>query len=34
MIHYGLGPIGLARAKLILTKPDMAIVGAVDIVML
>lgn len=31
VIHYGLGPIGLATAKLILTKPDMEIVGAVDI---
>jgi 4-hydroxy-tetrahydrodipicolinate reductase len=31
VIHYGLGPIGLATAKLILTKPNMEIVGAVDI---
>ncbi|MBA4421998.1 MAG: dihydrodipicolinate reductase [Syntrophus sp. (in: bacteria)] len=31
VIHYGLGPIGLATAKLILSKPDMEIVGAVDI---
>ena len=31
VIHYGLGPIGLATAKLVLTKPDMEIVGAVDI---
>ncbi len=31
VIHYGLGPIGLATAKLILAKPDMEIVGAVDI---
>ena len=31
VIHYGLGPIGLTTAKLILTKPDMEIVGAVDI---
>jgi 4-hydroxy-tetrahydrodipicolinate reductase len=31
VIHYGLGPIGVATAKLILTKPDMEIVGAVDI---
>lgn len=30
-IQYGLGPIGLATAKLILTKPDMEIVGAVEI---
>jgi 4-hydroxy-tetrahydrodipicolinate reductase len=31
VIHYGLGPIGLATARLILTKPNMEIVGAVDI---
>jgi 4-hydroxy-tetrahydrodipicolinate reductase len=31
IIQYGLGPIGLATAALILTKPDMEIVGAVDI---
>ncbi|MBE0558240.1 MAG: dihydrodipicolinate reductase [Proteobacteria bacterium] len=31
VIQYGLGPIGIATAKLILTKPDMEIVGAVDI---
>lgn len=31
VIHYGLGPIGLAAAKLVLRKPDMEIVGAVDI---
>ena len=31
VIQYGLGPIGLATAKLVLTKPDMEIVGAVDI---
>lgn len=31
VIHYGLGPIGLATAKLVLTKPDIEIVGAVDI---
>ena len=31
VIHYGLGPIGLATAKLVLTKSDMEIVGAVDI---
>ncbi len=30
-IRYGLGAIGLATAKLILSKPDMEIVGAVDI---
>ena len=31
IIHYGLGPIGIATAKLVLTKSDMEIVGAVDI---
>jgi hypothetical protein len=31
VIQYGLGPIGIATAKLVLTKPDMEIVGAVDI---
>ncbi len=31
VIHYGLGPIGLATAMLILAKSDMEIVGAVDI---
>jgi len=31
VIQYGLGPIGLATANLILAKPDMEIVGAVDI---
>lgn len=31
VIHYGLGPIGLATAKLVLSKSDMEIVGAVDI---
>ncbi|MCE5265449.1 MAG: dihydrodipicolinate reductase [Deltaproteobacteria bacterium] len=31
VIHYGLGPIGLAAAKLVLKKTDMEIVGAVDI---
>jgi 2,4-diaminopentanoate dehydrogenase len=31
VIQYGLGPIGLAVAKLALRKPDMEIVGAVDI---
>ena len=31
VIHYGLGPIGLATAKMILKKQDMEIVGAVDI---
>jgi 4-hydroxy-tetrahydrodipicolinate reductase len=31
VIHYGLGPIGLATAKMVLKKPDMEIVGAVDI---
>ena len=31
VIHYGLGPIGLATAKLVLTKSGMEIVGAVDI---
>jgi len=31
VIHYGLGPIGLATAKLVLTKNEMEIVGAVDI---
>ena len=31
VIQYGLGPIGLATAKLILTKPGIEIVGAVDI---
>ncbi len=31
VIHYGLGPIGLAAAKLVLKKSDMEIVGAVDI---
>ena len=31
VIQYGLGPIGLATVKLVLTKPDMEIVGAVDI---
>ena len=31
VIQYGLGPIGLATANLILTKSDMEIVGAVDI---
>jgi len=31
VIHYGLGPIGIATAKLVLTKSGMEIVGAVDI---
>lgn len=31
VIHYGLGPIGLATAQLVLAKPHMEIVGAVDI---
>lgn len=31
VIHYGLGPIGLEAARLVLTKPSMKIVGAVDI---
>jgi hypothetical protein len=31
VIHYGLGPSGMATAKLVLMKPDMEIVGAVDI---
>ena len=31
VIHYGLGPIGMATAKLVSIKPDMEIVGAVDI---
>ncbi len=31
VIHYGLGPIGLATARLVLTKSNMEIVGAVDI---
>jgi 4-hydroxy-tetrahydrodipicolinate reductase len=31
VIHYGLGPIGLAAARLVLKKADMEIVGAVDI---
>jgi len=31
VIQYGLGPIGLATANLVLTKPEMEIVGAVDI---
>ena len=32
VIHYGLGPISMATAKLVLTKSDMEILGAVDIV--
>ena len=31
VIHYGLGPIGLEAVRLMLTKPSMKIVGAVDI---
>jgi hypothetical protein len=31
VIQYGLGPIGIAAANLVLTKPGMEIVGAVDI---
>ena len=31
VIHYGLGPIGLEAARLVLSKPSMKIVGAVDI---
>jgi hypothetical protein len=31
VIQYGLGPIGLATANLVLAKPEMEIVGAVDI---
>jgi len=31
VIQYGLGPIGIATVNLILTKPGMEIVGAVDI---
>lgn len=31
VIHYGLGPIGLEAARLVLTKPSMKIVGAIDI---
>lgn len=31
IIHYGLGPIGVETAKLVLTKESMEIVGAVDI---
>ena len=31
VIHYGLGPIGLETAKLVLSKSNLEIVGAVDI---
>ena len=31
VIQYGLGPIGIETAKLVLRKSGMAIVGAVDI---
>lgn len=31
VIHYGLGPIGAETARLVLKKPHMEIVGAVDI---
>lgn len=31
VIHYGLGPIGIETAKLVMTKESMEIVGAVDI---
>ena len=31
VIHYGLGPIGLATARLMLSKANFEIVGAVDI---
>ncbi|MCX7635148.1 MAG: hypothetical protein N2Z74_05310 [Syntrophales bacterium] len=31
VIHYGLGPIGLETARLVLQKSNMKIVGAVDI---
>ncbi|MBN2255128.1 MAG: dihydrodipicolinate reductase [Deltaproteobacteria bacterium] len=31
VIHYGLGPIGLETAKLVLSKKNLKIVGAVDI---
>lgn len=31
VIHYGLGPIGLETAKLVLQKSNLEIVGAVDI---
>lgn len=31
VIHCGLGPIGLEAARLVLSKPSMKIVGAVDI---
>ncbi len=31
VIHCGLGPIGLEAVRLVLTKPSMKIVGAVDI---
>lgn len=31
VIHYGLGPIGMETAKLVLSKKNLKIVGAVDI---
>jgi len=31
VIHYGLGPIGLETAKLVLKKSNMIIVGAIDV---
>ena len=31
VVHYGLGPIGVETAKLVLKKTNMEIVGAVDI---
>ncbi len=31
VIQYGLGPIGIETARYVLTKPNMSIVGAVDI---